>query len=124
MGPHWEPVLIYPDKEVIQEGTAFKIKDHGHGSESEYLWIVTKYNPQSHLIQYLVSTDNRFWTITVECKSIANDTRTNAIVTYSYTGLNDKGNELNKADIKKMYKNNLQDWTDAINNYFQNKEKL
>ena len=29
--PNWEPILIYPDKEIIEEGTTFKIKGHGHG---------------------------------------------------------------------------------------------
>ena len=121
--PHWEPILIYPDKEIIEEGTAFKIKGkgHGHGSESEYLWIVTKFSPQTHLIQYLVSTPNRFWTITVKCRSIENDAKTNATVTYSFTGLTAWGNKLNQENIGKMYQDNLQDWADALNKYFRNK---
>lgn len=48
--PNWDPILVYPDKEIIEEGTTFKIEGHGHGSETEYLWIVTKYEEQSHLI--------------------------------------------------------------------------
>jgi len=123
--PTWKPMLIYPDKEIIEEGTTFKldVSGHGHGSESEYLWIVTKFVPEDYLIQYLVSTENRFWTITVKSNSIENNTKTNTTVTYTYTGLNAKGNKLNKQSIKEMYKDNLQDWGDAINNYFQNKEK-
>ena len=119
--PHWEPILIYPDKEIIEEGTTFKIDGHGHGHgvESEYLWIVTKYNTQSHLIQYLVSTDNRFWTITVQCKRTDSSMKTEATVTYSYISLNEEGTELNKKNIEKMYQNDLQDWAEAINNYLQ-----
>jgi len=117
--PHWEPILIYPDEEIIEEGTTFKIKNHGHGhdSENEFLWIVTKYDTQSYLVQYLVSTNNRFWTITVKCESMDSDSQTRATVTYSYFGLNSKGNELNKSSLEKMYKHNLQDWADAINTY-------
>ena len=116
----WNPILIYPDEEIIEEGTTFKldVSGHGHGSESEYLWIVTKYEPTNHLIQYLVSTENRFWTITVISNSIENNTKTNTTVTYTYTGLNAKGNKLNKESLDKMYKNELQDWAEMINDYF------
>jgi len=117
----WEPILIYPENEIIEEGTTFKINAHGHGhghsSESEFLWIVTKYKPNLHLVQYLVSTENRFWTITVECESLENNTKTNATVTYSYIGLNEEGNELNRNSLEKMYKENLNDWAEAINDY-------
>lgn len=119
--PSWEPILIYPDEEMIEEGTTFKIKAHGHGhgpgNESEYLWIVTKFDPQSHLIQYLVSTPNRFWTITVHCENMVSDEKTKATVTYSFTGLNTQGNELNKTSLDRMYRNDLQDWAEAINTY-------
>ena len=117
--PNWDPILIFPEKEIIEEGTTFKIMGHGRGSESEYLWIVTKYDISAHLIQYLVSTNNRFWTITVECESIENATKTKTTVVYSYIGLNARGNELNKSNLERMYQQNLQDWADAINNYLQ-----
>ena len=72
---------------------------------------------KSHLVQYLVSTENRFWTITVECESIENNMKTNATVTYSYIGFNEEGNEFNRNNLEKMYKENLNDWAEAINNY-------
>lgn len=116
---HWKPVLIYPDTEIIEEGTTFKTEAHGHSGESEYLWIVTKYYPAEYLIQYLVSTENRFWTINVQCESIENGKKTKTIVTYTYTGLNDEGNMLNKKHMEKMYEENLKDWAEAINNYLR-----
>lgn len=119
--PNWKPVLIYPDKEIIEEGTTFKHKVHRQGSESETLWIIIKFEPQSNLIQYLVSTENRFWTITVKCKKAEKGNKTNATVTYSFTGLNEKGNKLNQKALHKMYQHKLQDWADLINGYFQNK---
>ena len=118
--PNWNPILIYPDTEMIEEGTTFKISGHGHGNETELLWIVSKFDPQSYIIQYLVSTENRFWTITVQCETTTNIEKTHATVTYNYTGLNDLGNKLNKKSLKNMYKNNLQNWAEAINNYLPN----
>jgi len=119
--PKWEPILVYPDEEIIEEGTTFKIKTHGHGhvGEPEFLWIVTKFEPQSHIIQYLVTTSNRFWTITVACEPMDGASATKTTVTYSFTGLNAKGNELNKQSLEQMYQHDLQDWADAINKYLQ-----
>ncbi len=119
----WNPVLIYPDKEIIEEGTTFKIYPQGHGSEKEFLWIVSKYDPKNYLIQYMVSTENRFWTITVKSNPIENDIKTETTVTYTFTGLNAKGNKLNKESLDNMYKNNLQDWRELMNTYFQSLEK-
>lgn len=121
--PGWEPNLIYPKKEIIAEGTTFSVKPHGndHGGECASLWIVSKYEPQDYVIQYLVSTQNRFWTITLTSESIENHTKTNTTVTYTFTGLNETGNELNQIDLAKMYENELQDWGGLINSYFERK---
>ena len=119
--PGWEPVLIYPENEIIEEGTTFRVKPHGHEGEGASLWIVSKYEPGNYLIQYLVSTENRFWTITVSNKPIEDNTKTKTTVTYSYTGLTKIGNALNQKSLEKMYENNLQDWAGLINGYLEGK---
>ncbi|MBI1767734.1 MAG: hypothetical protein HYR67_05115, partial [Bacteroidetes bacterium] len=63
----WSPTLIYPATEIMAEGTTFKTSGHGHGhinNEAEFLWRVSKFEPEKYLVQYLVSTENRYWTIT------------------------------------------------------------
>lgn len=115
--PDWDLTLIYPEREVIEEGTTFKTEGHGH-EEAEFLWIVSKYQPKNYLIQYLVSTSNRFWTITVKCNQLDNN-KTKAEVTYSFTGLNEKGNKINKQSLDRMYAHNLKDWEEAINYYLK-----
>ena len=114
----WDPVLIYPQTEIIEEGTTFKTIGHGHG-ETEFLWRVSKYEPEKYLIQYLVSTENRYWTITVKCKTIEQD-KTAAEITYSFIGLNELGNKINQQSLANMYKNELKDWEEEINNYLKN----
>lgn len=111
----WSPVLIYPSTENIEEGTTFRTPGHGH-NETEFLWRVSKYEPQIYLIQYLVSTENRYWTISVKCQSLSENS-TSATVTYAYIGLNSLGNEINKHSLGKMYSKNLKDWQEQIN-YF------
>lgn len=114
----WKPHLIYPSTEIIEEGTTFKTNGHGH-SEKEFIWRVSKYDPEKHLIQYLVSTENRYWTITVKCSPAA-DHKTKAEITYSFIGLTALGNEINKHSLEAMYKENLNDWQDNINYYLAN----
>ena len=98
----WDPTLIYPADEIIEEGTTFKTHGHGH-NESEFIWRVDKYEPSNYIIQYLVYTENRYWTITIKCTPINNE-KTSAEITYTYLGLNELGNEINKHSLKKMYK--------------------
>ena len=114
----WNPVLIYPQSEIIEEGTTFKTEGHGNG-ESEFLWRVSKYEPENFLIQYLVSTENRYWTITVKC-IMMEENKTAAEITYSYFGLNELGNKINEPALSKMFKNDLKDWEEEINNYLKN----
>ena len=71
----------------------------------EYLWRVSKYEPEKFLIQYLVSTENRYWTITVKCTPKFGN-KTSAEVTYTFIGLNELGNELNEHHLQRLYKNN------------------
>ncbi|RIV23929.1 hypothetical protein DYU11_13270 [Fibrisoma montanum] len=111
----WEPVLIYPSAEVIEEGTTFRTKAYDQ-EELDYIWRVNQYVPADHLIQYLVFTPNRYWTITVQCVSLSAD-QTQTHVTYTYLGLNQLGNRLNQQSIDRMYADNLEDWAAAIHQY-------
>ncbi len=118
----WAPVVVYPTSELIEEGTTFKTHGHGH-HEDGFLWIVTKYQPEEHLIQYLVSTENRFWTITVKCKAL-NSAVTTAEITYRFTSLNENGNEINPVMLQAIYKHDLKDWEKAINYYLETGKTL
>jgi hypothetical protein len=118
----WDPTIIYPSAERIEEGTAFKTNGHGHGEQS-FMWIVTKYQLQDHLIQYLVSTENRYWTITIKCRRSTVKVTT-AEITYEYTGLNATGNQTNQYALQSIYKQDLKDWEKAINYYLDTGKTL
>jgi hypothetical protein len=114
----WTPYLIYPLNEIIEEGTTFKTDGNGY-DEPEFIWRVTKYEPEKFHIQYLVNTENRYWTITIKCKPHENE-KTRAEVTYTYIGLNERGNQINRHSLAEMYKENLKDWEKEINDYLKN----
>ena len=114
----WNPTLVYPATEIIEEGTTFTTTGNGKG-EKEFLWRVSKFDPAEFLIQYMVSTENRYWTITVQYKEM-DVNRTAAEVSYTYIGLNEIGNTINENSIRAMYKDELKDWEEEINYYLLN----
>jgi hypothetical protein len=116
----WAPVLIYPDREIITEGTTFLTHGHGH-SEEKYTWLINRLDTSNFMIQYLVYTENRHWTITIRCQAHG-DGQTEADVTYQFTGHNEKGNEINRHLLDKMYKKQLQDWAEDINRWLAKKQ--
>jgi hypothetical protein len=113
----WNPALVYPATEIIEEGTTFKTPGHGH-NEAQFLWRVTKYDAAVRLVQYLVSSENRDWTITVKCSPLSSS-KTTAEITYAFIGLNNTGNMLNEHMLARIYEHNLKDWEDAINYYLE-----
>jgi len=111
----WNPTLVYMATDTIEEGTTFRTAGHGFG-EPGYVWRINKYEPQSTLIQYLVTSPNRYWTITVKCRQITGN-KTLAKITYTFIGLNEMGNHLDKHFLDKMYEHHLKDWEVAINTF-------
>lgn len=117
----WNPEIIYSSSGIVEEHMIFRTKAH-HPSESYYTWVITQYDPDRYLIEYTVSTANRIWFIRVACKPEAS--KTIAEVCYTYTGLNETGNELNTKALEKMYTHDLKDWETAINYYLQYGKQL
>jgi hypothetical protein len=78
--------------------------------------MVSKYDSVRFLIQYLVYSSNRIWTITITCSPVSDHT-SSAAITYSFTGLNEMGNQINQHFLQIIYRHNLSDWADDINHY-------
>ncbi|HEY0742280.1 MAG TPA: SRPBCC family protein [Chryseosolibacter sp.] len=116
----WEPEVIFSNGELVQEHMIFRTQVSS--PENYYTWIVTQFNPEQHLVEYTVTTQNRIWFIRVKCT--AENTRTKATVTYTYTGLNKQGNDLNRNALERMYSSDLKDWQDAINYYLRHGRML
>jgi hypothetical protein len=116
----WNPEIIYGMGEV-EEHMMFRTKS-SFEDESSFLWVITQFYPEKYFIEYTVSTPNRVWFIRVQCTS--ERTKTNVSVTYSYTGLNERGNELNRIALEKMFSDDLKDWQAAINYYLKHGKLL
>jgi len=110
----WEPHIIYSRSSEVEAHMIFKTAT-SNPDEKEYIWVVTQYRPADFFIEYTVSTFQRIWFITVSCKPQQDSTLVS--VTYSYTGLTEEGNKINKLALEKMFADNLKDWEEALNYY-------
>jgi len=111
----WEPEIIFSNSDEADEHMIFKTSGKHH--DEEFLWIITQFRPEEHLVEYTVSTVDRIWFVRVQCESRNEETL--ATVSYTYTGLNNRGNEMNMEALDKMFANNLADWEEAINYYIK-----
>ena len=118
----WSPEIVYSKTNLLEEHMVFKTKSHGHG-ETHYTWIVTKYAPEQSFIEYTVFTSERLWCITIKCSENTNIQTTDAEITYTYTGLTEKGNAINEKALQSMYSKDLKDWEETINYYLKTGKK-
>ncbi len=117
----WEPQIIYSRSSEVEVHMIFKTAA-SNPDEKEYIWVVTQYRPADFFIEYTVSTLQRIWFITVSCKPQQDSTLVS--VTYSYIGLTEEGNKINKLASEKMFADNLKDWEEAINYYITTGKRL
>ena len=116
----WEPSVLLSKDLLIEEHMIFQTK--GHEGEGKYTWAVTTYEPEKHLVEYTVFTSERIWFIRVACEAAGE--KTNATVTYTFTGLTEEGNQKNKSALERMYAHDLKDWEEAINYYLETGKQL
>jgi hypothetical protein len=116
----WNPEIVFGESALVEQHMIFRT--HASTDEGFYTWVITQLDEKKYLVEYTVSTSNRIWFINVQCQPSANKTK--ATVTYTYTGLNPKGNELNRSALAKMFENDLKDWQEAINCYIHNGKML
>jgi hypothetical protein len=104
--PGWAPKVIYPENALLEEHMVFKTPAHDEG-ENHYTWTVSRYDPDLGSVEYTVFAAERLWWITINCRSIEHDKKTEAEVCYTYTGLTEKGNLLNKRALAAMFEHDL-----------------
>lgn len=51
----WDPMILFPETGDLEEGMVFTTRGHTD-EEATYTWIVSKYHPANHAIQYTVSS--------------------------------------------------------------------
>jgi hypothetical protein len=120
--PGWEPQVVYPASGEAQNGTVFlTFNDEG---KNESYWTIVEYDRQRHRVSYInVIPNYQVRRITVECREVVPD-KTDATVSYSYTGTTQHGNDDVAKQTEESYAAKMQHWTHAINHYLETGKKI
>ncbi len=109
----WNPEILYPSDGHPVEGLLFRTNDHG----GMYWWL-TRYEPEKHVIEYhAIIPDGFARNIRVECKAAGN--RTEVIVTDTYIGLSEHGNQFVRSMDEASYKRKMKGWAEPISQYLK-----
>jgi hypothetical protein len=119
----WDPELIDPADELVQERMVFTTQSHFGQEEPDDVWIVSAYSLGDSFIEYTVFAHEHVHWIEVVCESIAGGAQTRAEITYTYLGLTDRGNSLNKQALEQIFERDLRDWEEAINHFLATGER-
>jgi hypothetical protein len=119
----WDPQPIDPVGEIVQERMVFTTQSHFGQEEPEDLWIISTYSVGDSFIEYTVFEHEQVHWIEVACEQTDSGEKTRAEITYTYLGLTDRGNSLNREALDLMFANDLRDWEEAINHYLATGER-
>jgi hypothetical protein len=113
--PGWSPEILYGGSDV-QERLMFRTPGR-YPDEEYYTWTIIRYSLSDHFVEYLVSSKNRIWFITVRCEPF--DEETEAEVSYCYTGFDERAVTRNAESLDNMFAQDLRDWEKHINDFIK-----
>ncbi len=115
--PDWDYVNIMGSTELC-ENYVFMTDSHAHKT-SRSIWIVKKYDPELHYVQYYkIEPMDKIGVVTVECTDIGSD-RTRVKVTYKYVALSTEGEKFLSEFSYSVYEDYICNWKKLLMNYFQ-----
>ena len=112
----WDPRIIFPVTNRLEQKMIFKTRQKDK-DEADYIWVVSSLIPQQALIEYTIFASDMVGWITVHCQEGLSSQTTRAKITYTFTGLTEKGNIHIAKHLARIFAHNLKDWEEAIN-YF------
>lgn len=115
----WHPHIVWPESEEVQEHMVFQTDSHALEDPARYTWVVSRYAPESAEIEYTVFAGDRIWWIAVHCHQDAGSATCSASITYTYLGLTEQGDHLNRLALDRMFQHDLKDWELQINHYLE-----
>jgi hypothetical protein len=111
--PGWEPSIKYGGN--AESGTVFTTESSTHPA----IWIVTRYDAQSHDMQYTtVFPEDRVVQLDIACHS-GNASETLCNVAYAITTLSDLARPSIERYTQQRHEERIAHWQMAINHYLQ-----
>lgn len=115
--PNWNYENIMGTTE-LKEDYIFITKSHDHGT-TEAVWLVKKYDPKSHFVQfYKVEVNDKVGIISVKCNKLDQE-ETLVSVTYEYIALSQSGREFIDGFTQKEYRQFIAEWKSLLDEYFK-----
>ncbi|MFH0820252.1 MAG: hypothetical protein V1908_00610 [Candidatus Peregrinibacteria bacterium] len=119
----WVPGWDYENvtgKSELFEDFVFLTETHDHGT-THAIWIVKKYNPKSHFIQfYKIEPEDKIGVVTVKCSKLETS-KTKVQVTYKYIALSLSGKKFIAQFSKSAFEEFIGEWQTLLLNYFKSK---
>jgi len=116
----WAPGWDYENilgSTSLHEDYLFLTRTHDH-AVNDAIWIVKKYEPETHWVQYYkIEPGEKVGIVEVKC-SPSRSRSSKVRVTYKYIGLSESGNRFVVRFTKKDYKAFIEDWKKLIEAYF------
>ena len=117
---YWVPGWNYENvmgTTELSEDYVFLTKAHDHAT-SDALWIVKKYEPDSHLVQfYKIESQEKIGVITVKCSQKEPD-KSEVQVTYKYMALSETGETFIDGFNESAYEEFITEWQQLLLKYF------
>ena len=114
--PGWDYENVMGTTE-LSEDYVFLTKAHDHAT-SDALWIIKKYEPDSHMVQfYKIEAREKMGVVTVKCSKKGSDS-TQVQVTYKYMALSEAGDAFIEAFNENAYEAFIAEWQQLLSNYF------
>ncbi|OOZ17244.1 hypothetical protein [Solemya velum gill symbiont] len=115
--PEWDYTNIMGTTE-LHEDYIFLTSNHDHAS-ADAIWLVKRYEPGNYYVQfYKVEPEDKVGLITVKCLLIG-ENLTDVEVTYQYTALGGKGEEVIQGFTSDQYKEFISEWKNLLVSYFK-----
>lgn len=101
----------------LSEDYVFLTKSHDHAT-SEALWIVKKYDPVTHFVQfYKIELQEKVGVVTVKCSEQGPD-KTEVQATYKYMALSESEENFIAAFNENAYEKFIDEWQQLLSKYF------
>jgi hypothetical protein len=108
----WQPDVLYSQSPLAEEAGAIFLTEHP--GEPQTIWIVNRFDPVQHAVEYWRITPGlRLAQVTVACQPTQSG-GTQASVTYTFTALSEAGNQVLEAFTEDHYAAMMAHWQEAI----------
>jgi len=117
----WNPTMIYPPSGAPEPGAVFAVAHEGGDSS---IWTIVELDPAAYRIAYLrVRPASHVARIDIACFAVDAET-TRADVSYTFTGLTERGNSYVDSFSEAHYAEWMRSWERAIDHWLEHGSAL